>query len=105
MKVSHVSNGTRLWVAVLQHFPKYKGEPLVETHNPSVLMEMTLSLSQFYSENPDTHLNGMLVLLENFGEIVVPSGRVCVLSTTLLLTTGSYGPRALNCMKEFTIRV
>ena len=58
VKVCHVSNATRLWVSLLQHSPRHRGEKPVPCHDPFVFVKLTMDLAQFYSSPENKRLHG-----------------------------------------------
>ena len=58
IKVVHVSNATRLWVSILEHFPITRGGSSPYLHDPLVFKQLTLDLSHYYSEKENKKYHG-----------------------------------------------
>lgn len=59
LKVHHVANATRLWVSLLDHLPLRSGDEPVTHASPSTYTQVSLELTQHFSDIKERKLHGM----------------------------------------------
>lgn len=63
VKVNHVSNASRLWVSILEHFPATKPAIPATVHDPMEFKRLSLDLAHYYSIKENKKYHGMCIYI------------------------------------------
>ena len=61
LKIHHVANGTRLWASLLAHLPLHCGDEPVLHPGPSTYTQVSLDLTEHFSNVQKRQLHGVYV--------------------------------------------
>ena len=65
MKVSHVSNATRMWVSLVEHTSLKDDKTSLGLHNVVLYKKLSLELTQHYSIPENRAFQGRVLFIQN----------------------------------------